>query len=616
MAGSLNFGIDILAKISGASQSTSALQQMQAAMQRTAGQIRALEAAQKHLGGTNTQVGNTLNGLKSKLASQVQAFSQLSHGAQDTGAAFTAAVAKGTVMGNMLSKIGSLALSAAKRLGQLAIAAGQKLFSAIRDHENLQTALIGYTGSTEKGIAALDALTEVANGLGVKVRDLAPTFQEFIGTGFTTEAALEMTKFQADMIAFAGSTPQMQDKIRESFTKLADAVTVGKFELENLKGIMKVLPIEGFEALAQVLGPKIGKSAKDTLTMLQKNLSKIPVDKLLESLQEATLAGMGTAKAGEFAANKTKTTFTGALDAIAARADNALGVIASKLGTQLFARLGPTIDAIGGMFDTPEFYAMIESVVSGVMSFVELLQAEAPNIKELFAGLAPVFQTLGTVLLAMVPMFGALAGGIGKALQALDRAGLFNAITTVFVFLAGTIEYLADVFGALADAMAPILDLIGTLVSVFWNGIGALLSIAYNAVAEFFGAGQSIGGGFIDGLVSQIKAGAQWVKDALKSILPSFVVNALPESTFAPAKQSAFSVPSTPTAGQGRILTVEERLAKKVGNPNVAPSGPVNNTTTISPNVTINVTGQIKPEEIAAQVEARLVGVFSSMAPT
>ena len=109
--------------------------------------------------------------------------------------------------------------------------------------EQFRNTLKLVTGSTEGANRELDFITSTANRLGVEVRGAAGAYASFAAAAKGTAAEGEGSRlvFEGFATAFAALGTSSAD-VTGAFTQLAQGVSKGKFELDDLKSVAERLP--------------------------------------------------------------------------------------------------------------------------------------------------------------------------------------------------------------------------------------------------------------------------------------------------------------------------------------------------------------------------------------
>lgn len=120
--------------------------------------------------------------------------------------------------------------------------------------EQFRNTLKLVTGSTEAANKELDFITSTANRLGIEVRGAAGAYASFAAAAKGTAAEGEGSRvvFEGFATAFAALGTSGAD-VSGAFTQLAQGVSKGKFELDDLKSVAERLP-GFFNTFADSLG--------------------------------------------------------------------------------------------------------------------------------------------------------------------------------------------------------------------------------------------------------------------------------------------------------------------------------------------------------------------------
>jgi tape measure domain-containing protein len=120
--------------------------------------------------------------------------------------------------------------------------------------EQFRNTLKLVTGSTDAAQKELDFITNTANRLGIEVRGAAGAYASFAAAAKGTAAEGEGSRkvFEGFATAFAALGTSSAD-VTGAFTQLAQGVSKGKFELDDLKSVAERLP-GFFNTFANSLG--------------------------------------------------------------------------------------------------------------------------------------------------------------------------------------------------------------------------------------------------------------------------------------------------------------------------------------------------------------------------
>ena len=145
------------------------------------------------------------------------------------------------------------------------------------------TRFIGDAGSAQK---AVREILKVSNQLGLNFQKTGSLFRSLVSAGATKEAALELIRLKADVIALGDGSSESLMRIDEAFKQIEKAMATGKIELDQFTSILSNLPVTQLQVMEK-LAPKIGKKTSDLIDKygkLKVEIGKLPVDKLLEGV--------------------------------------------------------------------------------------------------------------------------------------------------------------------------------------------------------------------------------------------------------------------------------------------------------------------------------------------
>lgn len=492
MSSSTDVQIGINAKASGVAESVASLKSLETAMMRDASAITKLEAGMKRLGKGGKVAPQDLDQFRSleaahkritdRLKEETAEYAKLaseSHNAANVkppsgpiggglqnvagqvGGPFSA-LASGPIAAAVAAVMALVAVM--KTAVGLAVDFGAKVASAFAFGDAMAFSLSKFLGDSGKAKAALADVMKIANELGLEFQSAAGDFKNLISAGFDVEASKDLLKLKADLIAMGGGAEGATEKIQSAFQAIAKSMAKGKMEADVFSEILGNLPVTKVQIL-EALAPKLGKSLAD---MAKIDISKIPVDKLVEAIKEATLKATGASKLGQLAAEGAATTASGAWENLKIRALNFFDEIAAKIGGS--EKLAGFINKITKWFDSADAKRLINDV-------------------------AKAFEKLGEAISEID--FDAVAGGVKLLLAPLH--GLVVVLSTLW----GYAKRIDDAMTSLGSSFA---------------GIGGGVSAALESLTGLGAAFSSIGGSIVGGLVSSIENGGSAVANAITNL--------------------------------------------------------------------------------------------------
>lgn len=491
MAEPLEVPIGISAKASGVAETAASLKNMEQVLEKDSRAISKLEAGMKRLGKGGRVAPQDLAQFRSleaahkriteRLKEETAAYAKLaseSHNAASVKPPAAGGMDVGGVAGQLggpfsMASMGPIAAAVAavgmlvsvlKSAVGLAVSFGSKVASAWAFGDAMRYSLSKFLGSAGAAKDALADVMKIANELGLEFQSAAGDFKNLVSAGFSAEQGKELLKLKADLVALGGGAQGATEKIQAAFGHLAKSMAKGKMEGDSFNEILANLPVNKAQIL-EALAPKLGKSLAD---MAKIDISKIPVDKLVEAIKEATLKATGASKLGQLAAEGAATTAAGAWEKLKIRAVNFFDEIAAKIGGS--EKLAGFINKITKWFDSADAKRLIDDV-------------------------AKAFEKLGEAISEID--FESVAGGVKLLLAPLH--GLVVVLSTLW----GYAKRIDDAMTSLGSSFA---------------GIGGGVSSALGALTGLGAAFSSIGSSIVGGLVSSIENGGSAVANAITNL--------------------------------------------------------------------------------------------------
>lgn len=590
---SLKAIIDIEQKISGEKNAANKLEATTRAIRQEASAIRELERVQRRLkksGDDPARLARINQGLarrQSTLAGMTDELIAMRSGAVGSTSAIGGLGAKAAIAGAAIAAIAIAARAAWEGVKRLA--AGIKdaaVFSA-----NLQFSLTRFLGSSAKATRAIADVLALSNKYGLAFQQAGENFKDFVSAGFTTEAAKELLLLKADLQAMSTGSAQAQQKIESAFADIGKAMAAGRIEADGFNRILENLPVTKMDILTK-LAPKLNKSVAELAKM---DITKLPVQELVEAIKEATLDATGATELGATALKKQQETLTGALNALKNRAGNFLTDIATKLeGNKGIVKL---INQITAAFDSPRAQAIAQGIADAIMAVGDALVAAAPYVEAVVQGFEEGFGAVRPIVDAAFEAVSALFGTADSA----------ETLRTVLVLVGRAL-------GGIAAAVAVAVAGLGVLAGAFVKYLGAVQSVISSAY--------ELGSAIVNGIVNGIKNGAAAVISAVTGVSQG-AINAAKSALKIKSPSRVFEEIGAYT-GEGFTRGLEgegDRVARAtsgiLAQPAATASQITNSNRSSVGNITINVQGGGAAKETAGAIRAELVALFEgvSLAP-
>lgn len=246
--------------------------------------------------------------------------------------------------------------------------------------ENFRKTLTLVTGSADEAEKELDFITRTSNRLGIEVRGAAGAYAAFAAAAKGTAADGEASRrvFEGFTTAFAALGTKGED-VAGAFTQLAQGVSKGKFELEDLKSVAERLP--GF---FNIFAEALDVTNEEFFDLISKGRIGIPElikvsDELITQFSGANFEGFNNELA------RLKNSITDALVAIGdAGAFNLLkkaiegGTIAITGAVAAFTLFGEVIGIIAGAISQLSFDRIASAFADGgIAGIIKEVQQES-----------------------------------------------------------------------------------------------------------------------------------------------------------------------------------------------------------------------------------------------
>ena len=402
-----------------------------------------------------------------------------------------------------------MAWGAAKAIGAAVLGFGQRLLSSAGFSSSLEFGLTRFLGSASAAKSEIAAILELSNKYGMDFQKTGEDFKNLVSAGFGAEAAKDMLKLKADLLAMSTGSVEGLGKIESAFAEIAKSQASGRMEADGFNRILENLPVTKMQILEK-LAPKLGKS----LAELQKTeMTKLPVDKLVEAIKEATLGATGAAAVGETALKKQLETLGGAAGLVQNRAKNFVDQIAMGISSP---ELTKAVGGLQGIFDSPEAARLAEGTAAGISGLEDAAAAAMPAIAALIEGMMAGWNVVAPAISAVVDGMRSLMGATGQSESSWKSFG--KAIGAVFGAIGMGVAIVVAAITLIIDSVVGAYNAIANLpeeLSSVWGLITEGISGAGGAI---LGAAVSLGSSIVSGIASGITGSASWVIDTITSL--------------------------------------------------------------------------------------------------
>lgn len=412
-------------------------------------------------------------------------------------------------------------------------------------------------GDTEKAAdkanMAMVDMSDNANKMGSSMGSIQDAYQGFAKQNYTMLDNLklgyggtksEMERLLADATKLTGvkydinNLADVYDAIHVVQEELDITGTTAKEAAETFSGSFAAMKasfsnVLGNMALGKEIGSELSALASTVSTFLFGNFLPM-VANVLKALPGAIMtfvkeAGPLFLEAGKGFISNLSTGMSGNISGSIGKALGNLGpVITSTLGTvlgqipQLFETLvstvSPIIEKIATAFAKLDFSG-IQSLVTAVVpaitnAFSTMMAIVSPAIdmviesfSNLWNTIQPLLSILAEALMPVLQVIGAFLGGVFKGVL-IGISAAFDAISVVISVLTPVISFLVEVFKACTPVLTTIAEWIGVLVGLFANlgGSGASLSSLLSSAWSNIKSAISMAGNLISTVINVIKS--------------------------------------------------------------------------------------------------------------
>jgi len=435
---------------------------------------------------------------------------------RDSRGRFAGASAGGSKFGGVLGKLKGLAIGAAAALAAAAVAVaalgvkfGIAVGKAAGFREGITLSLGKFLGDADKAKAALGDISKISGDLGLNFQTSASQFRDLVSAGFSGDAAKDVLRFKADLIAVGGGGEQAAARATSAIDQLKKAMATGRMEADGFISVLEQTPVTKLQVLEE-LSAKTGVS----LNKLKKvDITKLPVKELIESFQAATLKATGMGKAGQLASERIETTTSGAIDALKNKFTNLPDTIAASLDE--FEGLGDAVRELLAFMDSEDAADAMQMIADGVTMAVKAFVAAIPIAQKFLKGIQSGFQAASPAIDALSDAMSAMSED-GDSLEALGT--IFEGLGHLIGFSLGAIVAAVQLVVLSFQGLIAVWDGLSAAATAVFDFFSSLVDTVSEAAGELGISADGVGSAIIDGLIAGIMGGAGAVASAVVGV--------------------------------------------------------------------------------------------------
>ncbi|MHA1572454.1 MAG: tape measure protein [Alphaproteobacteria bacterium] len=456
-----------------------------------------------------TGPANRMGGAVGKLGAKVR-------GVGADAGVFGGGMAKAVAVGNIMAKT---AIAAAKAVLRLGLALGRAVLGAAAFRENITFSLTKFLGDSGKAKRNLGEIAQISGDLGLNFQTSAEQFRDLVSAGFGTEASKELLRFKADLIAVGGGGAQAAERATSALDQFKKAMATGRFEADGFVRVLEQIPGVTKDMLLEKMADQTGKS----LEKLKKTeITKLPVQELIDAFKEATLEATGMGKHGQLAAERIETTTSGAIDALKNKFTNLPDTIAA--GLDEFEGLGDAVRELLAFMDSEDAADAMQMLADGVTMAVKAFVAAIPIAQKFLKGIQSGFQAASPAIDALSDAMSAMSED-GDSLEALGM--IFEGLGHLIGFSLGAIVAAVQLVVLSFQMLIAVWDGLSAAATAVFDFFSSLVDTVSEAAGELGISADGVGSAIIDGLIAGIMGGAGAVTAALIGIAETAIAAGL-----------------------------------------------------------------------------------------
>ncbi len=430
----------------------------------------------------------------------------------DIGAAakgsLTGGIAKGFILGTVITGIASLAKDAAfalVRLGVQAAAAFTKMvLTASVFRERMQFAFKTLTRGASDGTKELAKMRKLAIEFGTDFEETTTSILRLQKLGFGAKEAEELFKATQDLKT-VGATA---DELKRVMLAISQIKATGKLQGDELLQLAEAGV--DLNAVYKALAKNLGKTVPEIMKL--KEAGKIDSATGIKAIKEAIAETTGAKFAGEKGKEFADNTVTGMIARIKAMSGVMKDVFAESLGPA-FLELKPILDDIMEALQSEDAKAAVQAIAAAVGAIFKGAVKAWPIIKAFLGGFLEEGKKIWEVVKQIGASISEAFGGEGEVSME-DLIGAARVLGRVFAWVIVIIGIFIGVIAVVVGIVGGIVAAILAIPVAILAALGAIGVLA----GELAGKAVALGTAIVNGIKNGITNGANTVIAALKGL--------------------------------------------------------------------------------------------------
>ncbi|APU89265.1 putative phage tail protein [Virus Rctr16k] len=403
------------------------------------------------------------------------------------------AVGAGTVLGNVLSSVGRMALDAGIALARMgaeaALAFGKATLDAAEFAQSTRMSLGMVLKDSAAGGKAFDDMRKLAARLGLDVRKTTEQFRDLLAMQFTMGQATDIVKMTGDMQALGAKADEVQRVIKA----MTDIKAKGSLQMEELRSQLGDAKISTELVIAELA--KMRKVGPDAIRKMI-TAGKIGADEGVQAVQLAVMQKLGIKRLGQAGEKFADSTIAGMKGRLKGAWENLWIDLGDKVVPAL-SKMKPIVDDILGALESPEAKKVIDAIGATIDGMVTTIRAAWPTVREFLAGFGKGFgKGFDNAMKALGPGLAKLTG---------NQENLQN--------MAIVAQALGEGLGLAAAGAAALVVMFANVGAAFDEAFGVL--DFEKLTGDLKAAGTRLGTALVDGFVVGINTGTPRVTSAV-----------------------------------------------------------------------------------------------------
>jgi tape measure domain-containing protein len=326
-------------------------------------------------------------------------------------------------------------------------------------------------GSQAAGESAWMESRKLAVDMGMKIDEVAGSYQRFISMGFKRGEAVELVKMGADMTAL-GASAEKVSSVLDAMGKIKATGTLQGDELMMLAeaGI-------NIGSIYDRLGEQFGKTRAQIVKM--KEAGKISSEDAISAIKATVLATTGQTEFGAARTKVMESTLSGAFQRMRSRMVDSLIGVGEEAAPRLTAMMSKVGDMVTKFLDSKSGKDFMGDAADLVSQVADTISASLPYVRQFIGAFSEGFgNTMSVIVDLMSDLFSQNGSSLLETMKSMGTAAgrLVALLAGAAGALSGLVFTIVRVGAAISNYVVSALDWVASKIFAISNAIENMAS--------------------------------------------------------------------------------------------------------------------------------------------